>query len=105
MREQTRPLAELEPSVGLAQALAGDDTNDELVTVSSGPYVERLPIGHLTIGAIRTRLRERLDIDPHSVAVLNGQDADDETQVRPGQVLMFIHRAGEKGNHHSLNLG
>ncbi len=76
-----------------------DETGDgdRLVTVASGPYAEQLPVGNSPVGEIRARFRDRLDIDPHSVAVLDGRDVGDETVVRPGQVLMFMHRAGEKG--------
>jgi hypothetical protein len=67
------------------------------VTVSCGPYVEQLPVGNLAVSEIRRRFRDRLDLDPNSQAVLDGNDVGDETIVRPGQALMFTRRAGEKG--------
>lgn len=70
---------------------------DGLVTVSSGPYAEQLPVANMTVGVIRTRFRDRFDIDPRSQAVLGGNEVGDETIVRPGQLLMFMRRAGEKG--------
>jgi hypothetical protein len=74
-------------------SLGGDD----LVTVASGPYAEQLPVANLTVGEIRGRFRDRFDIDPRSQAVLAGNEVGDETVVRPGQLLMFVRRAGEKG--------
>jgi len=67
------------------------------VSVSSGPYAEQLPVGNMTVGQIRLRFRDRLDLDPHSQAVLDGNDVSDHVVVRPGQALMFTRRAGEKG--------
>ncbi|HOX04412.1 MAG TPA: hypothetical protein P5555_19300 [Candidatus Paceibacterota bacterium] len=67
------------------------------VTVSSGPYAERLPVGNMTVGEIRQRYRDRFDLDPESQAVLDGNDVGDDVRVRPGQCLMFCRRAGEKG--------
>ena len=67
------------------------------VTVSSGPYIEQLPLGRRSIGEIRRLLGARLDLDPHSQAVLDGHDVGDDVVVQPGQALMFTRRAGEKG--------
>jgi len=71
--------------------------SDELVTVASGPYAEQLPVANMSIGQVRARFRDRFDIDPNSQAVLAGNEVGDETVVRPGQLLMFVRRAGEKG--------
>jgi hypothetical protein len=60
--------------------------------------MERLPVGNLTVGEIRLRFGDRLDIDPHSQAVLDGQEVDDSTRVSVGQALTFVRKAGEKGN-------
>jgi hypothetical protein len=67
------------------------------VTVSSGPYAEQLPVGNLSVGEIRRRFRDRLDLDPNSQAVLDGHDVGEDVVVRPGQALLFTRRAGEKG--------
>ena len=98
MIETTRPPQEHTggPS-GLGSLFAGPDDAPALVTVSSGPYIEQLPVGGASVGEIRRRFRDRFDIDPHSQAVLDGRDVGDETVVRPGQALMFARRAGEKG--------
>jgi hypothetical protein len=68
------------------------------VMVAHGPYSERLPVGGMTVGEIRSRYRDRFDIDPRSHPVLDGHDVDNNTVVRAGQVLTFVRRAGEKGS-------
>lgn len=67
------------------------------VLVNSGPHSEHLPLANLTVGEIRARFRDRFDIDEQARAVLDGVDVNHDTIVRQGQVLMFTHRAGEKG--------
>jgi hypothetical protein len=98
MLETTRPTQEQAggPS-GLGSLFAGPGDVPALVTVSSGPYLEQLPVGGASVGEIRRRFRDRLDLDPQSQAVLDGQNVGDDVTVRPGQALMFTRRAGEKG--------
>jgi hypothetical protein len=67
------------------------------VTVCHGPYSERLPVGNLSVGEVRRRFGDRLDIDPGSQAVIDGVEVDDSTMLRGGQLLAFIRKAGEKG--------
>ena len=88
------------PSGRLAPALdlfAANDATGLSVTVSHGPYAEQLPVGNMTVSEIRSRYRDRFDIDPRSQALLDGNEVGDETTVRPGQHLLFVRRAGEKG--------
>lgn len=73
------------------------DVTASLATVTSGPYAEQLPVANMTIRDVRARFGDRLDIDPASQATLDGHDASEDTVVRAGQVLSFLHRAGEKG--------
>lgn len=68
-----------------------------LATVTSGPYAEQLPVSNLTVREVRARFSDRLDIDPASQATLDGHEVSEDTVVRAGQVLSFLHRAGEKG--------
>ncbi len=68
-----------------------------LVTVNHGLHTEQLPVGNQTVGEIRRRYRDRFDIDPLSTAVLDGIEVGNDTVVRPGQMLMFMRKAGEKG--------
>ena len=66
-------------------------------TVAHGPYAEQLPVAGLTVGQIRSRYRDRFDIDPDSEAVLDGDPVRDDEILGPDQVLTFIRKAGEKG--------
>jgi hypothetical protein len=68
-----------------------------LVTISSGPYIEQLPVANSTVGEVRRRFGGRFDIDPEAQAFLDGQAVGNETVIRTGQNLMFSRRAGEKG--------
>jgi hypothetical protein len=97
MNERIRPQAERSGPAGGAGIFDSTDSSGQLVTVSSGPYLEQLPVGNSNVGEIRRRFADRFDIDPHAQAVLDGQPVDDQTTVRPGQALMFTRRAGEKG--------
>ena len=67
------------------------------VTVSHGTFSEQLPIAGQTIAEIRARYADRFDLGPLSQAVLDGEDVDDDTIVGAGQMVVFMHRAGEKG--------
>lgn len=98
MNEKTQSPSERTPGGGVLGGIFDDaPVADGLVTVSSGPYAEQLPVASLSVGAIRTRFRDRFDIDPRSQAVLDGNEVGDDVVVRPGQLLMFVRRAGEKG--------
>ena len=97
MNERNRPTSENNAgSPGLGGIFDAEE-DGSLVTVASGPYAERLPISNATVRDIRARFRDRFDIDPRSQTVVDGTDVGDDTVVRAGQVLMFMHRAGEKG--------
>jgi hypothetical protein len=96
MEQQTRVREHIGAGGG-APAGADDAADSIMVTVSHWPYCERLPVGEMTVGEIRRRYADRFDIDPQSVATLDGNEADAETVVAAGQTLMFVRRAGEKG--------
>lgn len=92
---QTRQQESLGPGPqGLGDLFGGDS---EPVTVSHGPYSEQLPVGGMSVEAIRSRYRDRFDIDPDSIPIVDGDQVGDHTTVQPGQMLTFIRRAGEKG--------
>ena len=93
-RNQQRERASINPGGGDGSNADSDPT---MVTVSHWPYCERLPVASLTVAQVRDRYRDRFDIDPHSQATLDGNEADGETVIEAGQVLMFVRRAGEKG--------
>jgi hypothetical protein len=98
MNERNRQQEQRSGGGGIGGLFDDDEEQSaDLVTVSSGPYVEHLPVTNMSVGEIRTRFSDRFDIDPRSVAVLDGHDVNDDVIVRAGQALMFMHRAGEKG--------
>src|SRR4051812_41743690 len=76
---------------------SGGDQEGTLITLSSWPYCEQVPAAGLSVGEVRRRFLDRMDIDPLSSATLDGNEVDAETIVHTGQVLMFVRRAGEKG--------
>jgi len=103
MNERNRPQEQSLGGGGIGSLFDDDEEQSaDLVTVSSGPYVEHLPVTNMSVGEIRTRFSDRFDIDPRSVAVLDGHDVNDDVIVRAGQALMFMHRAGEKGQERLL---
>ncbi len=71
--------------------------NAGAVIVSHGTYLESLPVVGMTVGAIRARTQDRLDIHPEATALVDGNPVDDSTQLHAGQMLMFIRPSGEKG--------
>jgi hypothetical protein len=101
MLEQPHPQREASGSGpgGLDDIFSGN-TAAGMVTCSHGPYSEQLPVGGTTVREIRSRYRDRFDIDPQSTAVINGNPAGEDTVVMAGQLLMFTRKAGEKGIFH-----
>jgi hypothetical protein len=99
MTELTQPIQRERTPAGSGIGGIFDDQHEPggLVTVAVGPYVERLPLGNSTVAQIRGRFGMRFDIDPRTQAVLDGREVGDDTVVRTGQVLMFVHKSGEKG--------
>ena len=97
MNERIRPHGERPGRPGGAGLFDDNEPSNQLVSVSSGPYLEQLPVGNMPVGEVRRRFADRFDIDPNAQAVLDGQPVDDQTTVQPGQALMFTRRAGEKG--------
>ena len=97
MQERTRQQARLaDPGAGggfFDDAGAATGT----VVVSHGPYREALPAAEMTIRDVRRRFQDNLDIHPEAVALLDGDEVDDTTRLRAGQMLMFIRPSGEKG--------
>ena len=81
----------------LGDVFARSAARDLTVTVCHGPYLEELPVGNMSVGVIRERFGDRLDIDPESQAVVDGHEVEENTIVRAGQLLTFVRKAGEKG--------
>src|SRR5687767_4321784 len=84
---------------------ASNETSNGTATVSHWPYSEQLAVAGLTVRQIRDRYRDRFDLHPQSQAILNGDQVSDDTVVNENQVLMFVRRAGEKGQTCSHSFG
>jgi hypothetical protein len=96
MPELTRPLSEAFGSGG--GGLFDDNTATGIATVSnSGLYTERLPVANMTVREVRARFGDRLDIDPHSQAEIDGRPVTDDVVIRANQLVTFVRHAGEKG--------
>ena len=99
-KQRVRARAEVLAPVGGGFDDGTPDASDALggtVAVTHGPYAENLPVGGMTVGEIRRRFHDRLDIHPQAAALVDGAEADENTTVRTGQLLMFVRRSGEKG--------
>ena len=99
MLEQTRSSREqtIGPG-GLGSIFDEPEVLPGQITVTSGPYAEALPLAGLTVGHIRQRYQTHLDIAAGAQAVVNGRDVGEDIVLQQGQVLAFMHRAGEKGS-------
>jgi hypothetical protein len=82
---------------GLGSIFSDAAGDGSLITVEYGLYREQLPGGGMTVRQIRARYADRFDIDPDSVAILNGRAVDENTMVSEGQELQFSKHIGEKG--------
>jgi hypothetical protein len=99
MDEVTRPRREdlgAQPG-GLGDIFSAPASTADAVMVASTLHAERLPVANMTVAEIRSRFRDRFDIDPRSMALVDGVEAANHTVVRAGQTLTFVNRVGEKG--------
>jgi hypothetical protein len=71
--------------------------DSECVFVAHGIHGEWLPVAGMTVAEIGNCCRQRFHIDPRSVPVLDGTEAEASAVVRAGQTLLFIRPAGEMG--------
>jgi hypothetical protein len=67
------------------------------VEVIHGVYAHSLPLSGMTVGQVRMELTDRMNIDPESLAVVDGNEVGDDTVIGEGQVLNFVKHSGEKG--------
>lgn len=98
MKEKKKQKTEIETGGGGDSIFdAVPATDNKMVSVSSGPYAEDLPVSGSTVGEVRQRFKDRFDIGDQAQAVLNGKQVGDETVLKTGENLAFIQHAGEKG--------
>ncbi len=67
------------------------------VQVIHGVHAHSLPISGMTVRQARAELEERLNLAPDALAVVDGNEADEDTVLTENQVLNFVKHAGEKG--------
>lgn len=68
------------------------------VTLISGPNrIEPELTGSTTVGALRDDFAVALNIPDNAVAAVNGNTADRNTRVRPGDEVTFTRPTGQKG--------
>ena len=68
-----------------------------LILVTHGVLPQHLPVVGMTVGEVRSRFADALDLDPRSGAQLDGRPVSDETRIEAGQQLTFTRAGGEKG--------
>lgn len=75
----------------------GAPLSDSLVALTAGPYGGQLPLAGRSVGEVRRRYGDRYDIGPQMQAYVDSAPVPDDTILRAGQVLTFMHLSGEKG--------
>jgi hypothetical protein len=99
MNERERPgsPAELPAPEGLGHRFTAGGDAGGTVTIDYGVYREELPLGGRSVAEIRRIVGPRYDIDPRAATTVDGHAADNNTVIRAGQELRFMHISGEKG--------
>ncbi len=68
-----------------------------LATITHGPYLEQVPIAGLTLGQVRRRFRDRFNLPEDGLAMVDGNQVEEDTLILAGQLVTFMHRANAKG--------
>ena len=85
------------PSNPLGDIFSQEQDNGK-VMIMHGPYAESLAVSGMSVEKVRKKFSDRFDIDPGSVALVDGKEINDENfSLEQGSVLMFTKKAGEKG--------
>lgn len=98
MQEKQKAHKEQAPTEGgFGGPFDGPSAPANQATLSSGQYLEKKPIGGMTVKAVREKYKSEFNIHDMSVSIINKKQVDDNTVVQAGQKLTFIHKSGEKG--------
>lgn len=76
------------------------NVNAGAVEVVSGANAQELVLGEgerLTVGEVRTRLADVLNVAPNALAVIGDSTVADDHVLVPGEKLQFIKQSGTKG--------
>lgn len=96
MTEQTR--SRPREAGGSGDNPFSDDPLGNLVTIiSSGGQREVLPLAGMTVGEVRRRFADRLNIGAEAQAMIGTQNVADDVVLQGNQQLFFRRAAGEKG--------
>jgi hypothetical protein len=96
--ERLRPVPALRPTGGgFFDDPPSDDPAAGVARVVAGVYAQDMPVAGMTVGEIRARHGQRLDVPPGAVGYIGGAPVGDDTVVRAGQSLSFIRHSGSKG--------
>jgi hypothetical protein len=94
-------VAEIEPQALEELEVPEVDTPAGDVQVIYGAGVQMLPLSGLQLGAARALLESILQVDPTAPVLVNGKPVKPaHHQIVKGDVLEFVHQAGEKGAVH-----
>ncbi len=70
------------------------------VQIQCGANSQSITLGDgevLTVGNVRERLGDVLNLAPTMLAVIGDETVDDDRALRPGETLQFIKQSGTKG--------
>jgi hypothetical protein len=82
----------------VGDAVDADDPIGNLAyVISPSGHREQLPVAGYTVGEIRRRLADRLNIDATATPMVGSQMVGDDVVLQAGQYLLFRRAAGEKG--------
>jgi hypothetical protein len=86
-------------TVQLEDPLNQEPTPDhgDSVTVISGAHLQHFPLAGMPVAQARALLGQVMSLHPEAPAVVNGQSVDGAYALEPGDMLEFVHHAGEKG--------
>jgi hypothetical protein len=99
MQERTHAAqTRVAPTGGLDNVFGDHSIFTPMAQARHGVHRAPVPDGQ-TVGEIRRRMRDRLALDPDTPAYIDGNRVADDVRVRAGQLLAFMHQAGEKGCH------
>ena len=97
-QELTRPDHVSTGPAPFSDGFEGGSTSGEgSVNVVHGVHIHSFPLAGMTISQARDELAELMGVEPTWMAVVDGEEAGEDSVIHEGQVLTFVRPAGEKG--------
>jgi hypothetical protein len=97
LRGRAAASAAVSTAVGESSAAAGRAAAEPGVQVIHGASVQTLALAGLTISQARSLVEAILGVGPSSPVLVNGRPVRPSYSIAQGDVLEFVHHAGEKG--------